>query len=98
MPYRKCNKDAIDDSHRTPLHGAARRNHVAAVKILLEHNADMELKDEDGDQPIHVAAENGHQEYVVHKCTMGAIFTVVSRMRAHAYFNLRNAGGAWGDV
>ena len=74
VPCRECNVDALDDSHRTPLHVAAQCDHAAAVKILLEHNADMELKDGDGNQPIHVAAEKGHQKYVVHTCTITVLY------------------------
>lgn len=42
---------------------AASNNHIDVVMILLENNADMQLKDENGDQPIHVAAEQGHHKY-----------------------------------
>ena len=34
------------------------------MRILLENNADMEIKDKLGNQPIHVAADGGHYEYV----------------------------------
>ena len=61
---RDCKIDAVDSLHHTPLHIAARRNHTSAVKILLEKGADMRLKDDNGDQPIHIAAEAGHYEYV----------------------------------
>ena len=64
---RDCDVDAIDDYHQTALHIAARHNHTSAVRILLEKGADVQLKDNDGDQPIHVAAEKGNYEYVQSK-------------------------------
>ena len=60
--YRNCNIDAADSLHHTPLHIAAKRNHISAVKILLTKGADMQLKDDNGDQPIHIAAEAGNYE------------------------------------
>ncbi len=60
--YRNCNIDAVDSLHHTALHIAARRNHTSAVKILLAKGADMQLKDDNGDQPIHIAAETGNYE------------------------------------
>ena len=54
----------MDSLHHTPLHIAARRNHTLAVRILLEKGADMQLKDDNGEQPIHIAAEAGNYEYV----------------------------------
>ena len=62
--YRDCDIDAVDSLHHTPLHIAARRNHTSAVRILLEKGADMQLKDDNGEQPIHIAAEAGNYEYV----------------------------------
>ena len=57
--------DARDALERTPLHAAARNNCTETVKILLENNADMELKDAIGDQPIHAAAEYGNHKYII---------------------------------
>ena len=48
----------------TPLHYAAVRNHPEAVNILLESNADVEMKDCEGNQPIHLAAWKDNNEYV----------------------------------
>lgn len=64
--YRNCNIDACGGyQRRTSLIIAAYRNHVTAVRILLENNADMEVKDTLGNQPIHVAADSGSFEYVI---------------------------------
>ena len=63
--YRNCNIDACDGYWcRTPLIIAAYRNHITAVRIFLENNADMQIKDKLGNQPIHVAADGGSYEYV----------------------------------
>ena len=62
--YRNCNIDAQDDKQRTPLIYAVHYNHTAVVRILLENNADMQLKDETGVQPIHMAAIICNYEYV----------------------------------
>lgn len=62
---RNCTIDACGGYQcRTPLTIAAYRNHVIAVRILLENNANMQIKDKLGNQPIHVAADGGSCEYV----------------------------------
>ena len=54
----------MDKSERTPLHTAAERNHTAAVKILLENNADMRLKEKRlNAPPIHLAILSDNYEY-----------------------------------
>ena len=60
---RNCSVDARDRNQNTPLHIAAINNHIEAVRILVEINADVQLKDEYGDQPIHLALYHGHYKY-----------------------------------
>ena len=39
----------------TPLHSAVRRNNINIVSILLDHNANVDSIDEDGDTPLYSA-------------------------------------------
>lgn len=49
------------DSHRrTPLHLAVLNGDVNLVKKLLERNADVNIVDDVGSNPLHRAAENGN--------------------------------------
>lgn len=49
------------DAHkRTPLHLAVLNGDVNLVKKLLERNADVNLVDDVGSNPLHRAAENGN--------------------------------------
>ena len=57
--FRGGSIDAVDSEQKTPLHLAAYKGHASAVEYLLEKGADMELKDEDGNHPIHLAADEG---------------------------------------
>lgn len=66
MYFRGADVDAKDIDQDTPLQLAAAKGHTAAVKVLIENNANMEVKDNLEDQPIHHAALFGHFGYVVY--------------------------------
>ncbi|XP_050405831.1 transient receptor potential cation channel subfamily A member 1 homolog [Patella vulgata] len=51
---RKINQH--DDDELSPLHYAARYNHLSVVKLLVENNADPNDRGEDGITPLHYAA------------------------------------------
>ena len=54
---------ATDGAGNTPLHVAAKRGNLAAVKVLLEvdpQNSEMYLVNNSGKTPMHMAAEGGH--------------------------------------
>ena len=50
--------DATANDGSTALHGATR--HPAAVKMLLGAGADPDIRDNDGDTPLHIATEGRH--------------------------------------
>ncbi|KAI9656153.1 MAG: hypothetical protein M1831_004724 [Alyxoria varia] len=62
------NGDATDDSARvrkgsgTPLHNAAQRGKLEAVKYLLGQGADPTIEDEEEDTPAELARFKGHNE------------------------------------
>jgi ankyrin repeat protein len=44
----------------TPLHLAANKGHIEVVKLLIEHGAYVNAKNNNGWAPLHEAAYNGH--------------------------------------
>jgi ankyrin repeat protein len=54
----------LDSGGRTPLHQAARQGHISLIRLLLQHGADPNLRDEYGRIPLHVAAGAGHFDVV----------------------------------
>ena len=50
------------DEHFSPLMHAAAEGNLAVVKVLLEHGADLSLKDVDGDDAESFARQAGHQQ------------------------------------
>ena len=58
----KVSPQTSDWMGRTPLHRAARYNHISIVKLLLQHNALVNITDVHGQSPVHIAAKHGHYE------------------------------------
>ncbi|XP_006630137.2 cyclin-dependent kinase 4 inhibitor B [Lepisosteus oculatus] len=48
----------------TPLHDAAREGFLCTVKVLVQYNADRNVKDNNSRLPIDLARENGHGDVV----------------------------------
>lgn len=48
----------------TTLHFAAMKGKIDVVKILLEYNADVNTKNNEGRTALHYAANNNYQELV----------------------------------
>lgn len=55
---------ALDTSHETPLHAAARFGAAGSARILLMHGADPLLLDGRGDTPLHHACRSGNAEVI----------------------------------
>lgn len=47
-----------------PLYWRLKNGHELVVKLLIEQNVNIEVKDNDGWTPLSWAAENGHEEVV----------------------------------
>lgn len=47
---------------QTPLHLAAERGNMEMVKLLIQSKADMALRDNNGNTPLDLAEQNGHEE------------------------------------
>ena len=46
----------------SPLHTAAKRGHVKIVRLLVEHDADCNIQDDDGQTPLIHATVGGYEE------------------------------------
>ena len=59
----------------TPLHYACKENHWEIFKILLQHGASEQSRiEEDGRQPLHLAAQHGTKEMCLELLAVGADF------------------------
>ena len=48
----------------TPLHEAAMEGHTEAVKLLIDHGADIDIKDDNGRTALHYASLHEHTETI----------------------------------
>lgn len=64
--------DAPNRWLRTPLHSAARLGDLNAVGILLEYEADLDVKDRWGDEPLVLAQSNWHWDVMLTLIKAGA--------------------------
>jgi ankyrin repeat protein len=46
----------------TPLDAAAFQGHLPVVQMLMEAEADVNARSDDGESPLHCAAFQGHEE------------------------------------
>ncbi|CAH3163698.1 unnamed protein product [Porites evermanni] len=54
--------NACNEAHCTPLMIASRKGHANVVKLLIEREADLALKDRDGQTAIHYAAQKYYRD------------------------------------
>ncbi len=64
--------NAQDENDRAPLHLAAEKNLLGAVKELIENDAEINIKDHLGKTALHLAIEKGHLEVVEELIKNGA--------------------------
>ncbi|XP_030851100.1 transient receptor potential cation channel subfamily A member 1 homolog isoform X3 [Strongylocentrotus purpuratus] len=55
--------NALDENGISPLHYAARYNHLPVVKMLVDNGADVNWKGEGGMVPLHFACKYKHSKY-----------------------------------
>ena len=61
-----------------PIQSAAAGGHRKIVKMLLEHNADPNIREQGGFTPLHAAAQNGDEEIIRTLIFGGADLTIKS--------------------
>ncbi|KAK6513075.1 hypothetical protein TWF506_009238 [Arthrobotrys conoides] len=62
---------------RTPIHQAAQGGHTEVVKILLEHGAACDPRDNDGTSPLYAASQSGYTNIVEMLLKQGANAEVI---------------------
>lgn len=61
----KCNPDSCDSNGQSPLLWATRNGHEDVIKLMIEANADLEVRDkEEGATPLIWAARKGYKNVV----------------------------------
>ena len=66
----QVNSPARNDLKATPIHSAAAARHEKIVRLLLQHGADANLREQGGFTALHAAAQNGDVE-ILHALLMG---------------------------
>ncbi|RSL40494.1 hypothetical protein CEP54_016103 [Fusarium duplospermum] len=60
-PSCRTNVNAQNVYRQTALHAASAQNNIKVVQLLLQHKADVNLKDEDGRSALHLACIRGNE-------------------------------------
>lgn len=68
----------INDAGLTPLHQAVLDGNIMAVKLLIEHGANVNKQDDDYWTPLHAACAEGHSEIVQLLLDKGADRTILT--------------------
>ena len=69
--------DVSDDHGNTPLHIAATKGNLHAVKLLMSHNAKADAVNEDNKIPVHLAAEKGWHRWDIFYCKLNQFLGVM---------------------
>ena len=72
LAHQNCDVNIRIRGGEIPIHHAAREGCEDVMATLLEHGATLDDKDELGDTPLLLAAQNGHIELVYKLITLGA--------------------------
>jgi ankyrin repeat protein len=72
------NSPARNELKATPIHSAAAGGHEKIVRLLLDHGADANVREQGGFTPLHAAAQNGDVEIVRALLMGGADLTIKS--------------------
>lgn len=59
-----CKPNMVYPYNPTPVHVAAENNDFKTVKLLVEHGADVTIKDKYGERPYHCAEKNKNEEMI----------------------------------
>lgn len=72
------NAQSRNELKAAPIQSAAAGGHRKIVKMLLEHNADPNIREQGGYTPLHAAAQNGDEEMIHTLIYGGADLTIKS--------------------
>jgi len=80
--YLKAFVNSVDFENNTPLHMACKNGHVETVKVLLEHEADFNSRNDImSNTPLHVAIQAGQDDIVKVLIDTGADVTAVNELQ-----------------
>jgi len=80
-------RDGGDTGWASPLHIAAQKGHDRIIKVLLQHNADCNIRDGEGRTPLIYASIGGHNDIVPRLLNAGALLSFVDRRHRSAIRN-----------
>ena len=78
MAGAPINSTSRNKLNAAPLHSAAAGGHFKVVQMLLEHDADPNIREEGGYTPLHAAAQNGDVDTIRALLLGGADLTIKS--------------------
>ncbi|KFY97220.1 hypothetical protein V498_02182 [Pseudogymnoascus sp. VKM F-4517 (FW-2822)] len=88
--------DFGNEDNETPLHIAARRDRLEIVGMLLDNNADLRIKEIDGQTPLHSAAYNGSKEVFARLLSVAGAENLLGEPEEDGWTVLHCA--AWGGI